>query len=630
MVYQAFNSSNNSNPQNPSGFRIAPVIDRFLAFIFDIVLFTPVFGFILANLFRKIEMMYFTSPNSMEFFVLMVVLVVFSFFLTILFQTLFLVLMGATPGKYFFKIQIVSHNGSPERLRFSQALLRSTLWSFQVICFGLPFLEVASEAMRRPLHDRAAGTIAVTLKKQGDSGPHQMETQFVRQFLVVISLCLFVWGIFFVGHFYKLAARGEFKKTELEKEDYLCATVSAAVEDDQSRIDKALALFLADEIPEECLAAEADFVLWTPNESEKSWAYLAKGMLKKYDIDLFEAYLDKACEIDEKGEACEIAKFEADPATQALPEGSETSTVLAVTQDFEKGRYSQAEKGFSKLALENGYETFAQAGLVKSLWAQNKVERSKGAYQNVVHQMSRNHQMELAAWICHEELDRSCSAEAVEACEDLKTSFKAGRAPVQESFIALALIREKECRKTNAVDFVQFQAMFRERKDVFEYVRAISSESDLATEQKNQILENLAFRKEPVRPTYLRRFALQQWVESAKTETEFQKIAQFLKDKKVHDLSWVKIYERAMKTFVRMRAEKSIKEIVLLPSEEIVSAYQLKPLQIQGHYLARQYDKAWSELQSLQQTSRAPASNDALTLDFIRQALGKNRQAAGQ
>jgi len=85
-----------------------------------------------------------------------------------------------------------------------------------------------------------------------------------------------------------------------------------------------------------------------------------------------------------------------------------------------------------------------------------------------------------------------------------------------------------------------------------------------------------------------------------------------------------------MKTFVRMRAEKSIKEIVLLPSEEIVSAYQLKPLQIQGHYLARHYDKAWSELLSLQQTSRAPASNDALTLDFIRQALGKTRQAAGQ
>ncbi len=626
MVYQDFNPSTDANSQTPPGFRIAPVIDRFLAFVFDIVIFTPVFGFILANLFRKLEMMYFTSPNSVEFLIFLMVLVVFSFFLCILFQTLFLILLGATPGKYFFKVQVVSIQPGQKRLRFSQAWLRSSLWSLQVLCFGLPFLEVVSEAMRRPLHDRAAGTIAVTLKKQGDEGPHQLETQFVRQFLMVISLCLFVWGIFFVGHFYKLATKGEFKKNELEKDEYLCATVSQSLSGEQSRIDKALALFLADEINEDCLAAEADFVLWTPNESEKAWAYLAKGMLKKYDTDVFEAYLDKVCEIDEDGEACQIAKFQAD-ANLPIPQNSETASILTVIQNFEKGRYNQAETGFAKLALENGFESFAQAGLVKSLWAQNKLERSKGAYQNVVHQLSRSHQMELAAWVCHEELDRSCSSEAIEACEDLKTSFKAGKSPVQESFIALALIREKECRKTDSIQFVQFQAIFRERKDVFDYVRAISSESDLNAEQKNQILENLAFRKEAVRPVYLRRLALQQWVESAKTETDFQKVTQFLKDKKIQDLSWVKIYERAMNVFVRMRAEKSIREIVQLPSEEVIAAHQLKPLQVKGHYLAKQYDKAWSELQTLQSASRAPASSDSLTLDFIRQALGKQKQA---
>jgi uncharacterized RDD family membrane protein YckC len=625
MVYQDFNSSPDANASTHSGFRIAPVIDRFLAFVFDIVLFTPVFGFILANLFRKLEMMYFTSPNSLEFLIFLLVLVIFSFFLCILFQTLFLMLMGATPGKYFFKVQIVSIQKGQKRLRFSQAWLRSSLWSLQILCFGLPFLEVVSEALRRPLHDRAAGTIAVTLKKQGDQGPHQLETQFVRQFLMVISLCLFVWGIFFVGHFYKMATKGEFKKNELEKDEYLCATVSQSLEEDQSRIDKALALFLADEIGEDCLAAEADFVLWTPNESEKSWAYLAKGILKKYDAELFEAYLDKVCEIDEDGEACEIAKFEAD-ANQPIPQQSETAMILNVIQNFEKGRYAQAETGFAKLALKNGFESFAQAGLVKSLWAQNKLERSKGAYQNVVHQLSRSHQMELAAWVCHEELDRSCSAEAIEACEDLKTSFKAGKSPVQESFIALALIREKECRKTDAIQFMQFQAIFRERKDVSDYVRAISSESDLNVEQKHQILENLAFRKEAVRPVYLRRLALQQWVESAKTEDDFKKVTQFLKEKKIQDLSWVKIYERAMTVFVRLRAEKSIREIVHLPSEEVITAHQLKPLQVKGHYLAKQYDKAWSELQTLQSASRAPASSDSLTLDFIRQALGKQKQ----
>ena len=302
--------------------------------------------------------------------------------------------------------------------------------------------------------------------------------------------------------------------------------------------------------------------------------------------------------------------------------------MLAVTDDFEKGHYVEAEKGFLKLSKESGFENFSQSGLVKSFWAQNKVERAKGAYQNVVNQMPKSQQMELAAWICHEELDRSCSTQAIEACEDLKNSVQTSRTTPQESFIALALLREKECRKTGAVELIQFQSLLRDRKDVLDYLKAISDESGLDAEQRHQTLENLAFRKESVRPTFLRRMALHVWAKQVKTDKEFERIAQFLADKKIHDLSWIKVYETAMKTFIRMRAEKSIRAIVQLPSEEIVSSYGLQSLQIQGHYLARNYDKAWSELQNHQQVSRAPASNDPLTLDFIRQALGKRKQQA--
>ncbi len=630
MVYQDFPQQQTPPNYGPNTLRIAPVLDRFLAFIFDVVLFTPVFGFILANLFRKLQMVYFSSPNSVEFLILLIVAVIFSLFLCILFQSLFLILLGATPGKYFFKLKVVSVQQPQARLRFSQALLRSFLWSCEVLCFCVPFLEVASESHRRPLHDRASGLMVVTLKAQGDQGPHQMETHFVRQFLVVMSLCLFMWGIFFVGHFYKLAVQGEFKKGELEREDYLCASVSQVVDEKESRIDKALALFLADEISEDCLAAEADFVLWTPNEDEKSWAYLAKGMLKRYDTDVFEAYLDKACEVDEAGTACGIAKYEADPSKNEIPKDAKTSEILNVTEDFEKGRYAEAERQFLKLSKEEGFHSFAQAGLVKAFWAQNKTERAKGAYQNVVHQMDRAHQMDLAAWICHEELDRSCSAQAVEACEDLKSTVKAARAPLQETFAAVALIREKECRKTSAFELTQFQNILRDRKDLVEYVKAISSESNLSKEQKQQILENLAFRHESVRPVFLRRLSLQSWIDSATTEDDFKKITTFLNDKKVHDLTWIKIYERAMNTFIRMRAEKPIREIVHLPSPQIVADYGFKPMQIKAYYVARNYDKAWSELQQHQQVDRAPASTDSLTLDFIRQALGKYRQAGGQ
>src|SRR4051812_36672887 len=101
MVYQ---DSTSSNRKTKHEFRIPPLVDRFLAFVFDIVIFTPVFSFILAHLFRKLELMYFVSPGSLEFLTLCGVLGAFLLILTILFQTLFVFLMGATPGKYFFKI----------------------------------------------------------------------------------------------------------------------------------------------------------------------------------------------------------------------------------------------------------------------------------------------------------------------------------------------------------------------------------------------------------------------------------------------------------------------------------------------------------------------------------------------
>jgi uncharacterized RDD family membrane protein YckC len=624
MVYQ---------DQTPSqtvvkpAYRIPPIADRLLSVVFDVVLFTPIFSLILANLFRKLELMYFTSPNSTEFLVLCVVAGVFVVILTVLFQTLFLMLLGATPGKYFFKIQVISLEG---RLRFSQALLRSVLWVGEVVFLGMPFLEILSETSRRPLHDRAAGTVVVTLKKQGDPGPQVLETQFMRHFFVIFSLAAFVWVIFFVGHFYKQAVRGEFKKSELEADQYLCSSVSSSLQPKDQRIDKALALFMADEISEECLASEADFVLWTQNESDKSWAYLAKGLLQKSDSDQFEAYLEKACEEDEQGTACEIAQYEADPMGHAIPKEGATSSILKVTQDFEKGLYKQAEKEFLELARDTSFQTFAQQGLVKAYWAQNKVERAQGAYQNVVHQMSKTSRKELASWICHEELDKKCSTEAIEACEDLKAIVHSDPAPVQETFIAVALIREKECRQSPSLDYKKFHSLLEQKPDVFNYVRAISKEVELSRDEKSKILKDLAFRKESVRPLFLRRLALQEWVSYMQTDEDYHQVSQFLKDKKVRDLSWIKVYDRALQTFLKAKASKVVKEIIDLPSDELVSNYQMQAAQIQGHYLAQNYDKAWATLQKYQSSSRSPASVGWVwDLTKIRQELEKRQASHG-
>jgi uncharacterized RDD family membrane protein YckC len=628
MVEQNFSSQKTSK----SRFRIAPVVDRFLAFVFDVVIFTPVFSFLLAGVFRKLELIYFTSPESTEFLVLCGVVFFFVMILTVLTQSFFLLIMGATPGKYFFKLKVISISEEDPELHSSQAFLRSFLWTVEFLFFCFPFLEIFSEFQRRPLHDKAAGTMLVTLKKESDPGPQAVESMFVRQMLLAIGIGVFCWGGVKVVHFYSMAIRGEFKKLDLESSDYLCSSVSRSVKDSDNRLDQALALFLADEISEDCLESEIDFVLWKADDSEKAWAYLAKGILKKSDLDLYEAYLEKACEADEAGAACEIAQHEADPKGHELPPNGQTSMVLRASLQFEAAHYEEAQKLFVALSQKDGYENYSRQGLVKVFWAQNKIEKSRGAYENVIHQMSSGQRRELAAWICHEELDRNCSSQAVSACEDLRLEFSQSQEQIHESFVGLALIREKECRKLSGDNGNRFRDLLENKKDLADFVSAITSDFKDDAEKKRKILSDLAFRKETVRPVFLRRMALQQWASGIKTDEEFEKAIQFLKEKKVRDLSWFKIYQNTVSSMIKMRSEKNLKTISGLPSKEEIAVYHLENLQIQAFYIAQDFHKAWELMSPLSGLSRGPASGDTsdLNLETIQHNLRKKFSKEGK
>jgi hypothetical protein len=90
-----------SFPQEQTPHRLAPVVDRLLGFVLDVLLFMPLCSLILAQIFRRIEYFYQVSPNSSEFYVLLGVGVAFSLILAIIFQGLCLMLWGKTPGQFF-------------------------------------------------------------------------------------------------------------------------------------------------------------------------------------------------------------------------------------------------------------------------------------------------------------------------------------------------------------------------------------------------------------------------------------------------------------------------------------------------------------------------------------------------
>jgi uncharacterized RDD family membrane protein YckC len=576
MVIPDFPSSLTSKSHGaPSSARaqIAPVSDRVLAFVFDVIIFTPVFGFILAKIFQQLHRIYFLSPESSEFSVLMVITIAFAALLAILFQTACLLLWGTTPGKFFFKMRVVSYSRPESKLTFGQALVRSLFWCVGFFCAMLPWLEVLSQKQRRPLHDRAAETMVVTLKRQGDRGPHWLESQLVRQFLLASFLVVFAWTVFSLGHYYRMAMQGDFRRSELDAQDALCSDVASSLQPGEHRIDKALALYLAGQVSEDCLSAEANFVMWEPDGDDKAWAYLAQGFLLSYDPESQKDYFEKTCESG-NGEACAIANSQL-KKTKMLGD-SLTARVLHSEWDFEKGDYQGARQVFEDLSQTAGFEAYVQEGLIKVFWSQNQTEKAVGAYQVIVPGLDFQHKQALSAWMCHEQLDQNCSTDLRSACEDLKEDYIAdGNLPIHDSYVALALLRENECRHFEGIEFSRFREIFEDRKDVLDYARAISSNSTLSATDRRNMLAALAFRKDSVRPAVIRNLAVQALIEKAQSEKDLVSVVDFLKKRKVKDFLWVKILRKTLLRLNAFSATPMVAELVDLPSPQLVQTYHL-------------------------------------------------------
>ena len=573
MVDRAdFQSKKDFSKKSRTGFPLAPVSDRFLAVGFDFAIFTPVIGLMLAPLFRRIELVSLSAPQSTEFSVLIGLCVFYICVLVILLQTLFLVWKRATPGQMFFKILVISKEHPNSALTLSQSLLRSFIWTLQFFLALLPFLEVFSDSERRPLHDRAAGTLVVTKKSESEPAPHPFEADMVRKIMIVSYSVLAMWGMFGISHLYKMAMSGDFKRAELVADNYLCAEVTASLGEDKTqsdavRIDKAVALYLASEVDEECVNSEADFALWSSNDEGSQWAYFAKGLVKKYDKDLAIAYFEKACETDSTSIACELAQFESAQISKSFSnsiqlaelsneaQSSQTAKILTVTESYDQARYPAAEKEFLDLKETTGFENFSQKGLVKSLWAQNKKEKAEGAFLSTILNTTSDHKEDIAAWLCSEQMSDQCTSKSYESCEILKAEYFKDLRPIEKPTVALALLKDKECRPGAGIEMIRFHDLFKDYPDLLKFAQALSSEENLSATDRLDLLKDLSFRQESVRPKVLRTYALQELAEKSLRKSDLDLISRHLEKKKLKDLVWQSVSEK-MKSKILPAADR--------------------------------------------------------------------------
>jgi uncharacterized RDD family membrane protein YckC len=548
MVFQDLGDFSTSQENNNS--RIAPAIDRFMAFVFDVALFSPIVSLLLSSLFKKIELRYYTAPGSLEFIAFLVLGFFATLALTVFTQTFCLMFWGATPGKYFFKLRVISLSEKADgKIQFLQAFLRSSLWAVEFICLWIPYFEIFSHKDRRPIHDRASETMVVTLKNQGDLGPHPLEAHFVRNMFFILIAVGFLWATLFASQVYRMAAGGEFKKSELEEEQLLCSGVTRYAENGISRQDVALARYIASEVDEECLLNEADFALWTGDSLQQAWGYLAKSIYYQFDSEKSNSYLEKVCEQESASEPCRLARaLENEDRKEILrPSTSLTAKILQIRELSGRGEFTQALHGISDITASvsaGAFEKYAQKQTVKYLWILGHRDQSMGAYMNTWQFMDHQDQTELAAWMCLEETDDHCDNRSYKSCENLRDSLKDASLSHVSAEVVVGLVKEAECKKTQEAPLLMFHAELEENPALSRLVAALSTTSEWTAEHRLEVLRDLSFSKDPSITRVVQKHARLELVSKTHLVQDLLKAQQALSATDRHDWAWQKMTKK--------------------------------------------------------------------------------------
>lgn len=631
MVFTDLSTYSSDGQQSEN--RVPAVMDRILAFMIDLVIFSPVFTLILSEVFKKLQLrFYIDEGSSTEFVVLVGVAIIFVLVITVILQTLFLLYLGATPGKYLMKMRIISLDHKSPKMTITQAFLRSSLWALEWLFLGIPFLELFSDRRRRPLHDRASDTMVVTLKRGVANIPFEMESQFVRQMLLVTSFIFIFWGIVIVGQFYRKAVHGDFRKAQLIENHYLCDSVSQSV-GNGTRIDRAVALFLAGEISSECLGSEADFVLWSENEASKPWAYLAKMIMRTVSNRDEAAFLEKICTHSQESEECQIAKAFRDSEPKVNESWqSETGNLLALMTEYKLGKYEKVHDRLIKIADWKGFQDYIQKVRVKLLWSMSQQTRALGAFDVAREMLSFENKLDIASWVCLEQMDSSCSASVrPQACEDVLSQVVAyvnqeghsGQTIGEVNFpleTTLALIQEQECRGTATADRAVFLRAFEKYPELESFVKALGA-SELPTAGPRGQLKPTRFAKlEEVAGHGGMRSALREriliaMINTARKTDEMEKIVKLWDSEGKETWSSIKLAQKILGKSLELKTWAMAASFADRIPSAISKRYGLDESRAIAYYQAGSDSKAWEILKStsdglgVNNNQRSPASS---------------------
>ena len=385
MVYPDIVSAKTLPAHQHYDFHLAPIADRFLAFVIDAFLFGSVINFIVASQLKEVRTYAIQNENSPETLIVWLMFVGSVILLSIFIQSLCTFFLSGTPGQRILKLRVVSisfDNYQKEfvPLQFLQSVLRSFFWWLSLGFLGWPFLECMSHPQRRCLNDRASDTMVVSLIATGDLGPQRLEKKLISSWMrLVFFSILLLLGLYSVK-VHQMVRSGYFSREDYNSKGYLCELSTSESVSVSKRLDLLLAIHILDNNDEDCIVTESDLALWNQDDFDKPMGYLVKYYLET-DKDKKSEYQKILCDRYPLHEACQLSKFiatsktDVDSNKEFTEQGLRkkglsltTSRVLLLEKSLKTKNFNLAAALMSDLLKDKDLEPSLQKNYVSMAW----------------------------------------------------------------------------------------------------------------------------------------------------------------------------------------------------------------------------------------------------------------------
>ncbi|MBY0554811.1 RDD family protein [bacterium] len=361
---------------------VAHLMDRFFSFLIDYFVISPFVFFLLYATFNNGFNFWKSNPTAPENDLFIIIAGVCYVLYFSLIQSLFIAVWRATPGQFFLKVKIEFNEN--ENLIFFRAFLRQSSFWFSFVFIGIPFLSVMTNKLRHTFYDRLCNCSVISTKEE--SAPVGFENEFKYWQSFMATLVVFVGLLFtaLIWKNYSKVVQRVSSFTALQEKQFFCDELKSVSVDE--RLPVAIALNLANQLSDDCLDKESDFVLWKQRQDDYSMAYYAKSLTTD-DADKEKSYLKQACVKQDMGDfrsltlGCKIASSFADEKLEdlyaILTDKDFLNTSLKYELSLVLDKTDEVETNFAKIEKFNSLKIIKKYQVVEMLSRKGSVEKDR-------------------------------------------------------------------------------------------------------------------------------------------------------------------------------------------------------------------------------------------------------------